>query len=438
MKKHTLLLMFILLISEVFAQRYFPATTGNAWETVSAQSLGWNTSRLDSLHDLLALKKTKAFIVLKNGRIVIEDYFGSFTQDSAWYWASAGKSLTGFLTGIAQDQGIIKINDSVSKYLGGGWSSCAPEKEGLITIKHQLTMTSGLDYQVTDLDCTDPTCLKYRSDAGSFWYYHNAPYHLIHDVIEEASNKTIQQFTAQNLSVKTGISGLWIDHVFYSKPRSMARFGLLLLNKGIWSNDTILKSIGYYNEMTNTSQPYNQAYGYLWWLNGKGSFKLPGSNLTFQGKICPPAPDGLLMALGKNDQKIYIWPERDIVIIRMGEDADGGGLVPIAFDTTLWNELNKLMEVEYTNIKTDPNIKDEINIWPNPAKKELNYTIGLQHQPLTVYLHNKNGQLVYEETYRYPMLQGQIDISNFSDGIYTIRFTSNHKTMVKKFAISNN
>lgn len=435
MKKYTLLLSFTLLVNVLFAQLYFPLITGNTWETVSAQSLGWNTARLDSLHDLLERKNTKAFIVLKNGRIVIEDYFGSFTQDSAWYWASAGKSLTGFLTGMAQDQGIVNINDSVSKHLGSGWSSCTPDKEGLITIKHQLSMTTGLDYQVPDLDCTDSSCLKYKADAGSFWYYHNAPYHLIHDVIAAASNKTFQQFTTQNLSVKTGISGLWIDHVFYSKPRSMARFGLLMLNKGIWANDTILKSEVYYNEMTNTSQPHNQAYGYLWWLNGKSSFKLPGTTLTFQGKICPPAPDGLLMALGKNDQKIYVWPERDIVVIRMGEDADGGGLVPIAFDTTLWNELNKLMAVEYTGINNTPE-KNEIIIWPNPAKKELNFTIGTQQQPLSVCLYNINGQLVYEETYKYPMFEGQIDISNLSNGLYTIRITSNHKTMVKKLVIN--
>ena len=437
MKKYALLLMFILLVNLLFAQLYFPPTTGNTWETVSAQSLGWNTQRIDSLHKLLEQKNTKAFIVLKNGRIVIEDYFGSFTQDSAWYWASAGKSLAGFLTGMAQDQGILNINDSVSKFLGAGWSSCNADKEGLITIKNQLTMTTGLDYQVPDQDCTDPSCLKYKADAGSFWYYHNAPYKLVHDVIASASNQTFQQFTTQNVSVKTGINGLWIDHVFYSKPRAMARFGLLMLNKGVWGTDTILKNKAYYNQMTNTSQPYNQAYGYLWWLNGKSSFKIPASTLTFQGKLCPPAPDGLLMALGKNDQKIYVWPERNIVVIRMGNAANGGELVPISFDTTLWNELNKLMAVEYTGINAEAIAENEITMWPNPAQKELNFNVGNSNEAFTVYLYNNKGQLVSEETYKSQMPQFSINISNLTNGMYTLRVTSRHKTVVKKLVINN-
>jgi hypothetical protein len=189
--------------------------------------------------------------------------------------------------------------------------------------------------------------------------------------------------------------------------------------------------------MTNTSQPYNQAYGYLWWLNGKNSYKLPASTLTFQGKICPPAPDGLLMALGKNDQKIYVWPDRNIVVIRMGDDADGGELVPITFDTTLWNELNKLMAVEYTGINTEAIAENEITMWPNPAQKELNLTVNNPHQPLTVYLYNHNGQLVFEETYKYQMPCVRINISHFKNGMYTLRVTSSHKTMVKKLAVNN-
>jgi len=48
----------------------------------------------------------------------------------------------------------------------------------------------------------------------------------------------------------------------------MARFGLLMYNKGVWNNQTILNE-NFWREATNTSQSINLSYGYLWWLNGK-------------------------------------------------------------------------------------------------------------------------------------------------------------------------
>jgi hypothetical protein len=100
---------FLLKIGTIHAQTplYFPPTTGTTWETITPQSLNWCTDKVDSLYNFLGSRDTKAFIVLKNGRIVLEKYYGTFTQDSAWYWASAGKTLTAFLAGIAQQDGLI-------------------------------------------------------------------------------------------------------------------------------------------------------------------------------------------------------------------------------------------------------------------------------------------------------------------------------------------
>ena len=178
---------------------YFPPVLGNTWETVSPQtSMNWCTPKMDSLKQFLTTKSTKAFIVLKDGRIAVEWYFGTFTQDSAWYWASAGKSLTSFLAGMAQQDGILNIQDSTSKYLGKGWTSLTAAQEGKIKVVHQLSMSTGLDDGVPDDNCTTPQCLTYKADAGTRWAYHNAPYHLVHDVIEKASGLTINQYTNQN------------------------------------------------------------------------------------------------------------------------------------------------------------------------------------------------------------------------------------------------
>ncbi len=88
---------------------YFPPTSGTEWQTTTAASLGWNEALIPDLYTYLQSKGTKGFIVLKNGKIVIEKYFGTFTADSNWYWASAGKTATAFLVGIAQQEGIINI-----------------------------------------------------------------------------------------------------------------------------------------------------------------------------------------------------------------------------------------------------------------------------------------------------------------------------------------
>jgi hypothetical protein len=102
---------------------YFPPTSSSVWDTTSPASLNWNITDLNNLYPYLQSKNTKAFIILKNGKIVVEKYFGSFNSDSLWYWASAGKTMTSFLVGIAQQEGIININNKTSQYLGRGWTS---------------------------------------------------------------------------------------------------------------------------------------------------------------------------------------------------------------------------------------------------------------------------------------------------------------------------
>ena len=133
---------------------YFPPLAGNTWETLSPSTLGWDETKIQPLYDFMEQQNSKAFIVLKDGKIVLEKYFGNFTQDSIWYWASAGKTITSFLVGKAQEDGFLKITEPTSKYLGKGWTVCPTDKEDKITIRHQLTMTTGLDDGVPDNHCT--------------------------------------------------------------------------------------------------------------------------------------------------------------------------------------------------------------------------------------------------------------------------------------------
>ena len=322
---------------------YFPPLTGNAWETKSIASLGWKQEAVQPLLDYLQLKHSKGFIILVNGRIVMENYFNGHSASTNWYWASAGKTLTSTVTGIAQQENIININNKVSQYIGTGWTSETLAQGNLITCKNLLTMTSGIE-DIANGDDVSPASLQYKADAGTRWAYHNV-YVKLQDVIAQASGQTWNTYFNAKLRDKIGMDGAWFqsgnNSVYGSTTRSMARFGLLMYNKGKWDNTVILNET-YFNEAINTSQNINLGYGYLWWLNGKSSYHLPQSQLTIPGSIIPTAPNDMFMALGKNDQKIYVVPSKKMVVIRMGDAADNVNLALSDFDETLWEKISAL------------------------------------------------------------------------------------------------
>jgi CubicO group peptidase (beta-lactamase class C family) len=365
----TPLLLGFCLASGLSAQSlYFPPTTGNTWDTLSPSRFGWCPSRIDSLYGYLDTRNSRAFILLKDGKIVLEQYFNGFTQDSLWYWASAGKGLTAFTVGIAQAEGHLRLEDTTSRYLGAGWTAAPADKEEKITIWHQLTMTTGLNDGVPDHFCTLDTCLQYLSDAGTRWAYHNAPYTLLDGVLSQATGQTLNQYVTQKIKNPTGMTGLFVpvgyNNVFVSNARSMARFGLLVLGRGRWNGTPVLTDTAYFNQMVNSSQPINPAYGYLWWLNGKSSFMVPGLQFSFPGSIAPAAPADMYSAIGKNGQLISVVPSQNLVFIRMGDSPDGSDVSFLLMDT-IWQKINFL-----GNCPTGTDrLSTEIKIFPNPLSK---------------------------------------------------------------------
>lgn len=325
---------------------YYPPA-GALWERTSPAALGWDEAALPALFNMLEQKGTKAFLVVHNGRIVLEKYFGRFTADSSWYWASAGKTLTAALVGIAQHEGRLQITDPTSRYLGQGWTSLPPAKENLITVRHQLAMTTGLDDGTADDDCTTPGCLQYKADAGSRWAYHNAPYTLLEKVVEQATGSSYNAYFRQKIGSRIGMDGLWVrvgfNNVFFSTARSMARFGLLLQSGGVWNGTAVLPDSVFNRAQVNSSQSFNPSYGYLTWLNGKASHMLPTLQLSFAGALIPNGPADMYAALGKNDQKLYVVPSRKLVVVRMGETAGNVVLAASSFDNELWGALKAVI-----------------------------------------------------------------------------------------------
>lgn len=324
---------------------YFPENNNVSWETQSLSQLGWNAGGLQELKTFLAQKNTKSFMILVNGRIVVEEYFNGHTANSTWQWNSAGKTLTTATVGIAQQEGLLDINKKVSEYLGNGWTNMTQSKEDLITSKHLLTMTSGIN---DEKELVIKSNLTYLADAGTRWSYHNV-FQKLMDVVEESSNQDYETYFEQKLKNKIGMDGFWnfglIFNVYHSSTRGMARFGLLSLNKGKWKNEQIVNE-SFFTESITSSQSINPSYGYLWWLNGKSSFMIPGGQTVFQGSLIPNAPSDLYAAMGAEDQRIYVVPSKKIVIVRMGDASDpvNPSFAVSGFDNELWGKINEVIK----------------------------------------------------------------------------------------------
>lgn len=406
------------------AQLYFPPNSGTTWDTLSPSTLGWCPDKIQNLYDYLDQTNSKAFILLKDGKIVLEKYFGTFTADSIHEWNSAGKTLVGFTVGVAQENGLLSISDTTSTYLGNGWTSLTPQQEEKVTIKHQLSMTTGMD-DATNSDCTDPGCLNYISDPGNRWAYHNAPYTLLSSVIEQASGQTMNAYVNTNVCSPIGMAGLFLslgyNKVFVSKPRSMARFGLLLLANGNWNGTDVLADQNYLSEMTNSSQSLNPSYGYLTWLNGKSNFMVPQSQFVFNGSITPTAPSDMYAALGKNSQIINVVPSQNLVFIRMG-DGDGVSLVSTQYNDSIWVRLNDL---SCSNSLVELNTKT-LKVAPNPSKGKFQIVGDIDFNTIRIF--NPLGAEI-------PFLFNGNSIQINQKGVFFLQATENYNLKTIKLIV---
>ncbi len=426
LKLRLILFVFLIGLQAKGQNLYYPPLSGNTWDTLSPSTLNWCQPQIDSLYNFLDQKNTDAFIVLKDGKIVLEKYFGTFTLDSIHYWASAGKSLTAVLTGIAQQNNLLNINDSVAAYLGTGWTAAPAAKENAITVRHLLSMNSGLDDTPT-LPCnnedTAASCLQYLADAGTRWSYHTGAYRKLQQVISNASGLSYTAYTNLALGSHIGMSGLWYDGVFYSKPRSMARFGLFVLGNGIWGTDSVLTDTTFYNAMVNTSQTLNLSYGYLWWLNGKASCMVPTLQVVFPFSLMPNAPPDMFCALGKNDQKIYVVPSQNLVVIRMGDAADTSAAALTAFDNQLWGKIDSL-DFCPTGINEVSINVSSVSVYPSIVTSAFKISAN-EELPLSIQIFSADGKMVSEQKLVSP--NTEVSVMHLPAGLYIVNVQTANK-----------
>jgi CubicO group peptidase (beta-lactamase class C family) len=284
---------------------YFPPDTGD-WEKADAQKTGWSPSGLDALTALVRDNRSSTFMMLAGGRILVEEYFNG-SAASVQDVASVQKSVTSTLLGIAREKGLLGLDDKVPKYLGHGWSNARPPEEDAISLRHLMTHSSGLD----------PRTLRKAAEPGTVFDYNTEAYQKLRLVLEKAAGMDINALTRGWLFNQIGVSNSSAWRARQGAPdatgavqwgiamtaRDMARFGLVALRRGQWSDRRVVAS-SWFDEAW-ASSPVNAGYGLLWWLLGKGRFR-------------GQAPADWVAALGARDQKVYVVPSLDLVVTRQG------------------------------------------------------------------------------------------------------------------------
>jgi CubicO group peptidase (beta-lactamase class C family) len=316
------------------------------WATVEPAEVGWDPVALQAALDFAGARASRAMVVVVGGRVIAQQTWGvdlGFARDIA----SAQKSVTALLIGNLAAAGKVAVTEPVVTYLGSGWTQVSPAQEAAITVRHLLTMTSGL---------TDD--LRFEAAPGTSWRYNTNAYQQLPRVVEAVAHGTIDAVTRSELFDPIGVSstsrwrdrpglgrfstdgnGRRIQGLVMTAP-DMARVGVLVARTGEWNGGTVLTDPRYLATALDSSQELNPSYGYLWWLNGKDAMVLPGPPARRPGPLIPTAPADLVAALGHDDQKIYVCRSLDLVVTRIGANAGTRSFDALSgFDAELWRRL---------------------------------------------------------------------------------------------------
>ena len=316
------------------------ATPGAAWQRVSPASVGLDAAKLNQIAARAGKARSNCLVVVRDGKLAGEWYFRGTGPSTTQDVFSATKSVASTLVGIAQDDGELSIHDSASKWI--------PQWQGTpsaaVTVRDLLSMDSGRDWSTLSdylglLAARDRTAfaigLGQAAAPGTVWAYNNSAVQTLDRVLREATHESVVTFAEQRLFGPLGMThtrmatdragNAQMFEGIHSTCRDMARFGVLMLNRGLWDGKRIVSSSWVEQATGPSSSRLNAAYGYLWWLNHEGvvadvlaATSLQQARRATKGRLVPGAPDGMYWALGLGDQIIQVDPGTRTVVVRLG------------------------------------------------------------------------------------------------------------------------
>ena len=348
------------------ADPYFPSS-GEQWETLDPAKEGWDINALEKLYEFAASHNSSGLVILKDGRILAQRQWklenppmvATIGYRDVWYhgdstdgWAredvaSTQKSFIAVLAGIARDKGLLDFDAPVSTYLGTGWSKASAEQESAITVRHLMSMSSGLSEK-----------LEFVFPAGEKWSYINKAYSLVNDIIQAASGRDANGFTHDWLTeplamnqtewiVRSEFFRQWNMNGLVTTAPDLARFGLMIQAGGRWQGREIISRESL-EQLISPSTDHNPAYGLLWWLNNPAGWQWVRSTTgVVEGKMIAGAPVDLVAAMGTSERRCYVSPAAGLVVTRTGStwklDKEGNFVSSRDFDLQLWELLKAAM-----------------------------------------------------------------------------------------------
>ncbi len=319
-----------------------PPETGDGWSTASLEGSGVD---LQGLVDLVNAARDGTYdalhgvLIVQGGNLVFEEYFPGYRSSSgrnegAWIeygrevkheCQSATKSFRSAALGIAIDQGFIESVDEPILSFFPELAALNVGEKSEITLRHVLTMSSGLDWPETQTPYPDPQNplwqLYQRSRSewpgyifqrpmadppGTEWNYSSGLTFLIKDILDRTTGTSAVDFVDTQLFLKMESRRQnGFPYVDFVLPRDMAKFGYLFLNGGAWKGTRIL-SAEWIQQSTQSyftspwQAPFDGGYGFLWWVK-----TLDAGTRLARGYF----------AHGHGGQSIWVFEELDLVVV---------------------------------------------------------------------------------------------------------------------------
>jgi len=293
------------------------------WRTVEPASLGVDAGALDrAAESAAALDRMRSLVVVREGRIVLERYFGGFGPDSLADVRSVTKSVVSILTGIAYQQGALPSLDLTLGELLPPELGTPTADQARISVRHLLTMSGGFQWDesgVTEYNNwrRSGDFIGYLLDRplvtapGAAFEYNSAAVHLLSVLVERSVGVSLELLGDVSLFAPLGVErrrwepmsdgtvngGAGLD----LRPRDLARLGQLYLQEGrtggrrVVSEEWVdLTTSPAWEWSTQVGRVSSLTYGHLWWVDRDRE---------------------AFFAWGYGGQFVYVVPRRALVVV---------------------------------------------------------------------------------------------------------------------------